>query len=253
MERIKRLNLYQKGVLLLMMAMVLVFAVFYSVTISRVGFEYEDTILVPVKENGSTVYSGNIQGQQARFTVSEDKTVVFQYGNKTYGPYTAKEDPAAIPKNHENAKYMTGIELRQGEDIIFRGGMWKRGDFYFLYRDDGASDVRVVYMTGDGIMRDQNGTIVDPIEPSASAILKLMNEPKLTHKGEWFVWFGVVFLCILNAISILFADELFCWKLNFRIRGAEQAKPSDWEIVGRYIGWTALAIMALVLFIMGLR
>ena len=94
-----------------MIAMVLIFAVVYPMTISRVGFEYKDTILVPSQENGGTVYSGKIQGQQARFTVSEDKTVVFQHGNKTYGPYTAKEDPTAIPKDEEMAEYMTGVEL----------------------------------------------------------------------------------------------------------------------------------------------
>ena len=51
-KRIKNLNYYQKGVLILMIAMALVFAVVYSTTISRVGFEYHDTILVPSQENG---------------------------------------------------------------------------------------------------------------------------------------------------------------------------------------------------------
>ena len=82
MERIKCLNYYQKGLLLLMTAMMLVFAVLYPVTISRVGFQYKGTILVPSQENGNTVYSGKIQGKQAHFTVSEDKSVVFQYGKK---------------------------------------------------------------------------------------------------------------------------------------------------------------------------
>ena len=39
MERNKCLNYYQKGLLLLMTAMMLVFAVLYPVTISRVGFQ----------------------------------------------------------------------------------------------------------------------------------------------------------------------------------------------------------------------
>ena len=80
-----------------------------------------------------------------------------------------------------------------------------------------------------------------------------MNDPELTHKGEWFAWFGALFICALNAISILFADELFRWNLAFRIRNADHAEPSDWEIAGRYIGWTVLSIMALVLFIIGLQ
>lgn len=33
---------------------------------------------------------GQIKGQQARFIVPEDKTIVFQYGDKTFGSYIAK-------------------------------------------------------------------------------------------------------------------------------------------------------------------
>ena len=123
MKRIKSLNYYQKGVLIFMITMALVFSVVYSIKISQVGFEYKGTIFVPSQESGCTVYSSKIEGQQARFTVSEDKTVFFQHGDKTYGPYTAKEDPTAIPKNEEMAEHMTGIELRQGEAILFRGGV----------------------------------------------------------------------------------------------------------------------------------
>lgn len=254
MEKIKGLNRYQKGVLIFMIAMALVFAVVYPMTISKVGFEYKDTILVPSQENGSTVYSGKIQGKQARFTVSEDRTVVFQHGDKTYGPYTAKEDPTAIPKDKKMAEHMTGMELRQGEDILFRGGVLETGDSYLLYNEDGTLDnFGFSYVTSDGIERDQDGNIIDPVEPSAATILKLMNDPELTHKGEWFAWFGAVFLCGLNAIFILFADELFRWNLAFRIRNVDHAEPSDWEIAGRYISCTVLTIMALVIFILGLQ
>ena len=237
-----------------MIVMALVFAVVYPLILSRVGLEYKDTILVPRQENGSTVYSGKIQGQQAHFTVSEDKTVVFQHGDKTYGPYVAKEDPAAIPKGEELPGDMTGVELRQGEDILFRGGVLNTGNSYYLFNEDGTlGDIEFSYTTGDGIERDQNGNVIDPLEPSASTILELMGDPKLTHKGEWFVWFGAVFLCVLNALSILFADELFRWNLAFQIRNVDHAEPSDWELAGRYITWTVLAMMALVLFIMGLK
>ena len=91
MERIKSLGRYQKGVLLFMIAMVLIFTVLYPTTIAREGFAYKNAILIPNSENGSTVYSGKIQGKQAEFTVCEDKTVYFQYDDKTYGPYTRRE------------------------------------------------------------------------------------------------------------------------------------------------------------------
>ena len=52
---------------------------------------------------------------------------------------------------------------------------------------------------------------------------------------------------------MLFADELFRWNASFLVRNAEEAEPSDWEIAGRYITWTALPVMAAVIFILGLK
>ena len=106
---------------------------------------YQDTIFVPYQENGSMVYSGKFQGKQSHFTVSEKKTVMFQWGDMVYGPYISAEDivylsisgeweygifrkvseggSAAIPKDDEFAEGMTGVALYQGEDILFRGGV----------------------------------------------------------------------------------------------------------------------------------
>ncbi len=255
MERIKGLNRYQKGVLLFMIVMVIAFWAVYFMTISRVGFAYQGAILVPSRENGGTVYSGELNGQPARFTVSEDQTVTFQHGDKTYGPYTAKEDPAAIPKDVEMAGAMTGVELLEGDSVLFRGGVLELGDEYWLYNEDGTpNNFEMGHVTvTNGVEIDESGNAVDPAAPSVSAILHLMNDPELTHKGEWIAWFGAMFVCVLNAILILFADEVFRWNLMFQIRDVEHAEPSELEIAGRYIGWTVLTILALILFILGLQ
>lgn len=53
----------------------------------------------------------------SKFIVYADKTIEFQYRDMTYGPYTAKEDPTAIPKDSEIGEYMTGVELRDVDSI----------------------------------------------------------------------------------------------------------------------------------------
>ena len=254
MERIKCLVRYQKGVLLIMVAMIIVFTMLYPITIARVGFAYKGAILVPNYENNSTVYSGKIQGKQANFTVDEDKTVLFQYDGKTYGPYTAKDDANAIPKDSELRDDMVGVELRQGEEILFRGGVLDYGDYLWLYNEDGSiENLDITVTTNYGTVMDERGNVIDPMEPSVITILDLMGEPELTHKGNWLAWFGAVFICVLNVLSILFADELFRWNLIFQIRNVDHAEPSDFEIAGRYISWTVLIVMALVVFVMGLQ
>lgn len=254
MEKLKDLNTYQKCIIVVMSIMALIFAVIYLLTISRVGYRYMDAILVPTQENGNTIYSGKIHGEKTQFIVSNDRSVILQYGDKTYGPYTMKEDPSAIPKEEVLKEQMTGFEIYDGEKIMFRGGILDVGDTYWLYDEDGMlDDLGVVYVTGNGVERDEQGNVIDKMEPSASTIYELMIGPELTHKGQAFAWFGAVFICILNTLLILYADELFRLDLLFRIRNVDDAEPSDWEIAGRYMGWTVMTFMALVIFIIGLQ
>ena len=149
---------------------------------------------------------------------------------------------------------MTGIEITNGDKIVFRGGVLDFGDHFYLYNEDGTlDDFGFSYVTSDGIERDEMGNEIDVIAPSASTIYELLNNPQLTHKGDMLAWFGGLFVIILNAISILYADEMFRFNLAFRIRNVEEAEPSEWEMTGRYIGWSVITIMALVVFITGLQ
>lgn len=254
LERIKCLDKYQKRVLLVITIMVLVFTAAYFVITSKKGFEYKDAILIPKQENGSTIYSGKIEGKQASFTVYADKTTEFRYGDKTYGPYTVKKDPSAIPEGSGMGDGVTGIELCCGEETIFRGGVLASGDHILLYNRDGELEgISGISITvSNGIIMDENGNVIDQMKPSVSTILGIMAGPPLVHKGEWLAWFTGVFVCIITAVSILFADELFRWHLAFHIRNADQAEPSGLEIAGRYFAWTIMPGLAMIIFIMGL-
>lgn len=251
-ERFRGLNIYQKGVLLFMAAMILVFAAVYAVTISREGFSYRGAIFIPSQEDGSTVYSGKIKGEPASFTVTENQTAVYRLGDKTYGPYIFREDPAAVPKAPVPGEEVTGVELRLGDEILFRGGM-ENSDYRLLYNEDGSvRDLGIAMTVGSGVQIDENGNVIDPEEPSVFEILELFTGPELMHRGAWGMWFYGVLACILTAVSVLFADELFHWGMSFHIQNAELAEPSELEIAGRYIAWTVLPFLAMALFIAGL-
>ena len=105
-----------------------------------------------------------------------------------------------------------------------------------------------VYAGSDGHEVD-----VDPDEPSLNAIAKFALGLDQTNKGAWGAWLVCVLLCIVIALSILFADELFRRSMSFRIRNAHNAKPSDFELASRYIGWLLCPIVVLVMFIVGLN
>lgn len=255
-QKIKDLNWYQKGILLLLLILIPVYAVIYHVSISRVGVLYNDKIFVPAEESGATVYSGKLDGKPAEITVPNDKTAVtFRCGDTVYGPYTIEEDPSALADLLVSPNGLTGVALYDGETLLFRGGYRSGSDYFQLYHAEGSplAELGVYFVTGDGVMTDGAGNVIDPMKPDAADILRIALAPELTHKGDWLVWFGAVCISLLNAATILYADELFRWNLSFQIQNAENVEPSEWEMLSRYLSWTVLTIMVFVVYIMGLK
>ena len=195
----------------------------------------------------NTVYSGKIQGEAASFTVTQDKTVTFQYGDFTYGPYTVKEDPQAALESGDLADSLSGVEIWRQDSRLFRGGVQKlEQNGWLLYNENGT-----LHNIETEIIFSGNNSAAQ-MEPSLATILDLAMGPELTHKGHWLPWFLGILLCVVNAVSILYADELFRFWLSFWIESPELAEPTDLEITGRYFGWGAMLIGIFVVFVIGL-
>lgn len=250
MNRFRELERYPKLLLIVLVVMAVVFAGVYGIVSSRVGFAYQGAILVPRQEDGATIYEGRLEGKDCRITVTAD-TVTLVCG-KTYGPYTLREDPTAVPADHSFP--MTGIEILDGEEIFFRGGVTEEPHGFWLIDEDGVySAVSITAVMGDGTQVDMDGNVIDPLEPTPHTIVSLLRGPELEHKGQWQCYLMLVISSAFLALSILFADELFYLSLAFRVRGAEYAEPSDWELTSRTISWTILAGAILVGYLLGLQ
>lgn len=249
MKRFRDLDRYPKIILSALLIMAVVFAGIYGITTSRVGFRHNDRIYVPRQENGVTLYEARAEGQDCVFTVTDD-TVTFAWGPKTYGPYTLREDPTAIPDDHSFA--MTGIEILDGDRVFFRGGVTDEQEDFWLVDEDNFSPFTMTYTMSDGMEYDGNGNPVDHMEPTPYQIVSLLRGPELTHRGQWEIYGMMLFSSLLVALSVLFADELFYLSLTFRVRDAEYAEPSDWEIASRFISWTILTGAILLGYCMGL-
>jgi hypothetical protein len=255
MEKVRDMDSFRKSVLFVTAAMLLVFTVLYCVRTSRRGFLYRDEIFVPEEEGTGMVYRGTLQGEEAVFTVTEGREVVLRRGEKVYGPYTLREDDTALPEG-EAPENMTGAEILCGEEVLFRGGILHRpGERLWLISEDGSlADAGIVVMAeGQDVVTLVDGKVIDPMEPSLQEVACLMLGPELTHKGDWILYLGGAVFCLITWITVLFADELFRLQMSFRIRDAESAEPSEWEMAGRYISWAALPFLAFFAFMMGLQ
>ena len=253
-NKIKKLSRYEQFILCFMAVMAMVFAVIYHTTINRVGFKYKDSIFVASVENENTVYSGKVYGQAAKFTVYPDGKIEFHRDGVTYGPYTVINDPTAIHSSVRTDSAI-GFEIFEKEQSIFRGCARNSDGWWMLFNEDGQfeSEVIISAVTNNGEVIFGDETEYDAIKPSISSLIELVYGAKQSHKGDWTIWWMGLFVCVMNAISILFKEEIFRWDMSFRIKDADKAQPSDWEYFSRYLGWTVLTVVAAAVFTIGLK
>ena len=234
-------------------AMIVVFCGVYAYVTSQIGYIYKEALLKPSQQGENTVYSGKIDWQDAEITVTADKEITFRLGNKVYGPYTVKEDPTAKPKDHPLS---TGYEIKKGDEVLFRGGAYRnnsKSDNWMLYNEDGTSNSYLLGITAGGITTDGNGRVVEEYEPHFGNLLTLYQGPELTNQGDWRFYALCVFLSIVISAFVIFAEELFRFKMSLRIRNALFAEPSEWQIFIRQLSWLIVTIITLWLYIKGLQ
>ena len=239
MDRIRELNGYQKGLLIILTVILVIFSIVYPIVTAREGYAYQGKLFLPGSVGNTTTYSAKLNGEQAVFTVAGD-TVTLRWGERLYGPYTVTEDPAVVPTDHT---FTQGFVVREGTEIIFQGGVYW-GDWMTLFNQDGS-----LYGI-DSIMETSDSE--EEMEPPVSSLIELVAGPELTKQGTWAGFAGGVFITILTIVEILFADEIFRFRIFFKVADPDHAEPSDWEIAGRYIGWTAMTLIAAAGYLSGL-
>ena len=255
MARWKNLSRFQQFLLILQTIFLVVCSVLYPIFARMEGISYRDSFLRYRAEGENAVYSGKVDGAPVTFTVSPDKTLVFQSGDSIPVTYTVMTDPSAVPEDHDMGEVLTGVEVRRDGKLLFRGGWYSDGGFELLVDEDGNPIAPAITISfgGDERPYSAGGQPITPSsEPDAGDVLTLTSSPALIHRGDGLCYLGGAFLVVMNAALILFADELFRFNLRFQIRNPERAEPSDWELFTRHVGWVALAACAALLFILGL-
>ena len=81
----------------------------------------------------------------------------------------------------------------------------------------------------------------------SAAVYALINKPVI-----WGFWVIALIITILNALSIVFADELFKWSMIFKVDNPDNVEPHFFQICTRYISWVGLTIVAIVLIYFGI-
>ncbi len=227
-------------VILLQAFLILLFLILYCTIGKQQIISYRGEHLRFHGEHETSVYSGKINGNLVEFSV-RGNSLEYRSNNVLIDTYTLTEDPSFSPSDMSPG-FFTGIEIHNKDGLLFRG-YYHTGHPDFLYNEQKEPDHSFIVITSGA--RDNT--------PNTSEIIRLLKDPDVSQRGPLGIWFLVSLLCLINAISVLFADKLFRWNLRFSIRNVEQAEPSEWELFSRWIGWTMISIVALILYIVGLN
>lgn len=263
--RWNEMDLFRKGLLILMLAAIPLFAVVTAVQCSRVGIEYGNAFLRRTETDGVVQYAGRKDGQDIAFTVYPDGQVEHRWGNETYGPYMVREDPSAAPEpsawsGDNGDRYvpdgLLGVEIRQGDTVLFRGGWDPKPDraWFNLYDESGEQlpGLSISAITSNGTVIGPDGEIITPREqhePTAAGLLRVALAPELVHRGSWKIYALVTLLAAAGMGYILFYRELFYWDLEFTVKNPENAEPSDWYVFSSLLGMGIITAVVLVLYV----
>ena len=262
MEKLKakwqEMGLYRRILLAVMLAEIVGFLIAYVILVNRPGLEYSGALLYPHTEGELQIYEGKIDGEPARFAVSPEGEVFYQWGDYSYGPWQVRVDPAAFPETlgEHDGKYNIGLEISQGGAVLFRGG-YRPGDTLRLWDESGKPlwGIRVSASMSNGTVIGEDGRVISPEEqhePSLAALVRVVLNPELTHRGNLLLWMACTLLALFNLFQICFPHFFFRLSLWGHVRNIDDAEPSDWYIAMENIEWAVLAMVCLALYAMGL-
>lgn len=247
LERWRGFSPFQRALLVILAAMILGFGAATLILGGQKGFEYQDTLLRFTQEGEVRRYAGKMDRERAEFTVQPGGTVEYRWGEEAYGPYQVTEEPSAAPEH-----YMTGLEIRQEDQVLFRGGL-SSGTWPVLYDEKGEpfEFLSITYGTSGGKVY-ANGrelTSRDLHEPGLTTVARLvLQEPELTHRGNFGLYLLVTLLAVFNMFQICFPGLVFRWSIMWHVRNPEAAEPSDWYLFSMRAGWVVLTVTAAVLY-----
>ena len=222
------LDRFRKVLVLILALSTVVSIAAFALFARQKGVIHEGAFLLMETEGENTIYSGKVGGEPVRFTVTPKREVAYRKGEGTVVTYTVAEDPTAVP---EDGFPPYGVEVRQGESVVFRGAYADmNGGLWLVDEADGGN------WFGVGSNPD--------IPPLVGTAVELACAPELVYRGEITMLGYGLLMAALGAIAIFFADTLFRLDLAFRIRNADRAEPSEWELFSRAAGQVLLTVVA---------
>lgn len=222
----KDLSKLQKGVLVTLLAMTVLFAVLTGIVRSHKGVQFGDALLRVEETEEATVYTGKVYGDNVTVSVSGDAfpdvEVTYTAEDGRHDVYTAEYPLEPV---RTETGLVPGIRILKNGAVIFRGGYDPDEEFRCWFDENGA------WSFGDWHVATGQQDVHDLTRGN---LVYFANGPELMSRGSWGLYLLLLLITALLAFDIWNPTALFYLRHSCDVRDPE---PSDFYIATQKISW----------------
>ena len=238
--------LYQKVIIAILAAMMVIFAAWTAVSRTHEGVLFQETLLEVSEQGDTTVYSGTVYGTPVTITSREEndtKFVNFSADGEYYAECRVEYPEGTITT--EYGKEVMRLRIIRNEEVLFSGGYDPApdGSNYLKYFDEDGSWNPMVTVSGAG-----NGNPWHYFELTASSIMHFSNSPATSVRGSWGFYFIALFTTIIGVLLVAFPETSFYFSHFLSVRDPE---PTDFYYACHKIGSVLYVGVVLILYLRG--
>ena len=239
-ENWSKLSLPRRILCIVNALLIPIFLIIYLTYGNKVVMRFENDLFLAEKGENEIFFSGEFQGKPIKIVLSSDAVLRYTLDGVEYGPFTIVDDPTASPPDSELAvsTFFVGIEIREGDKAIFRGG----------YHD---------YMTGILLVHEDGSFYGDPAdgEPDLHLIFHCLRSARIVRQGNWVFFLVSSLFVALTLLTGLFKEPFFRAHMPLSKSEKELKEKEKTPLLRRVLswsGWVLLTFGALFFYIGGL-
>lgn len=243
-------TLFQKIVLVVLAAMMVVFAGVTAFQKSRKGILFEESILYRQKVTDADCFSGKVRGEEVSLLCwygdgSGSKVFTLRVGDRIHDTYTVYLGEPMIPLQGITSGVrpeVPTLRITKNDRMIFEGGCRTDFDMVYFYTADGKWTsiglMDVVVQTGRDFW--ENYTMKERL------LVQLALGPELIDRGDWRLYGLMVFATLLVMVDVAYPRLFFRWRHRWCVKDPE---PTDDYISMQHLRWLISPVVLLAGYI----
>ena len=237
---------FQKAVLILLAAMIVVFGVITGFNQSRKGIVFEEGFLRKEEVTDADWFTGKVQGEEVsilrwRGIKNGARTVTLRVGERVRDVYTVYLGKPMIPlsgvvsgvasgaaSSRSLAPEIPTLRIMKNDEVLFEGGYQENSGFFFTPEGEWTSLglSMSTYVSGADLW--ENYTM------PKGFLVQLALNPELENRGDWRLYGLVVLFTLLTMADVAFPYTLFRWRHR---RWVKDPEPTDDYMSMQHLAW----------------